>query len=111
MKADTLNLKDVFSKDIRYLVPLFQRPYVWEKEKHWEPLWEDVRTVAEYLLAQIERADELEIKEGKPEQETPPHFLGAIVVDQLRGPVRDLDARNVIDGQQRLMTLQVLLGA
>ncbi len=111
MKADTLNLKDVFSKDIRYLVPLFQRPYVWEKDKHWEPLWEDVRTVTEHLLAEIERADEQEIKEGKPEQETPPHFLGAIVVDQLRGPVRDLDARNVIDGQQRLATLQVLLDA
>ena len=37
MKADTLDLQAVFYKPIRYRVPMFQRPYVWTKERQWEP--------------------------------------------------------------------------
>lgn len=57
MRADTLTVKDVFSRDIRYVVPLFQRPYVWTKDEHWEPLWEDVVTVAERLLHELAGVD------------------------------------------------------
>jgi hypothetical protein len=41
----------------------------------------------------------------------PPHFLGAIVLDQQRVPVGFIATRHVIDGQQRLTTLQLLLDA
>lgn len=40
-----------------------------------------------------------------------PHFLGAVVLQQLQNPVGSLQVRTVIDGQQRLTTLQVLLDA
>ena len=40
-----------------------------------------------------------------------PHFLGAVVLDQYRVPVGKPDARSIIDGQQRLTTIQVVLVA
>jgi Protein of unknown function DUF262/Protein of unknown function (DUF1524) len=107
VKADTLTVKDIFSKDIRYVVPLFQRPYVWTKENHWEPLWEDVTAVAERLLDELKKVGPGE--EVRAEERTPPHFMGAVVVDQLKTAVADIEARHVIDGQQRLTTLQLLL--
>ncbi len=32
----------VFWGERRYMIPLFQRPYVWTWENQWEPLWEDI---------------------------------------------------------------------
>ncbi len=40
----------VFMQPQRLIVPLFQRPYVWNEENQWEPLWGDVVRVAERLL-------------------------------------------------------------
>ena len=47
----------------------------------------------------------------KAEQETVRHFLGAVVVQQVNTATRDVERREVIDGQQRLTTLQLLLDA
>lgn len=82
----------------RLLVPLFQRPYVWNEGLQWEPLWKDVVRVAERLLAQ-------------PGAQHQPHFLGAVVLQQMQNPAGELQQRTVIDGQQRLTTLQILLDA
>ena len=40
-----------------------------------------------------------------------PHFLGAIVIQQIPTTAKEIDQRNVIDGQQRVTTLQLLLDA
>lgn len=98
MKADTFTLEQVFGLTTRYVVPLYQRPYVWEREKQWEPLWDDVRTVAERLTDATTDNDDV------------PHFMGAIVLAQTWSPI-DKAARLVIDGQQRLTTLQLLMAA
>ncbi len=37
----------VFMQPQRLIVPLFQRPYVWNEENQWAPLWGDVVRVAE----------------------------------------------------------------
>ncbi|MEM1332990.1 MAG: DUF262 domain-containing HNH endonuclease family protein, partial [Actinomycetota bacterium] len=86
---------------------MFQRPYVWNKTKHWEPLWDDVRTTTERYLRQRRSSGGGSSVEA--EQRTVPHFLGAIVVDQVPTDTLDVEARHVIDGQQRLTTLQLLL--
>jgi hypothetical protein len=96
VKADSITIQDFFQAERRHLVPLYQRPYVWQREEQWEPLWEDLRDLAERTLA------------GRA---TRPHFLGAIVLDQIRTAVTEVPARLVIDGQQRLTTLQLLMGA
>ena len=88
----------VFMQPQRLLVPLFQRPYVWNEELQWEPLWKDLERVADRLL-------------GSPGSTQMPHFLGAVVLQQLATGTGSLQQRTVIDGQQRLTTLQLLLDA
>ena len=94
---------ELFGNEVRYVVPLFQRPYVWDQERQWEPRWDDVRVLAEQLE---------EPGADHSSQEGPSHFLGAIVLDQAHTPSGGfLMSRSVIDGQQRLTTLQLLLDA
>lgn len=95
MKPFTHTLLDVFGMDARYVVPLYQRPYVWRKETHWEPLWDDVQLVLESQENDVPHS----------------HFLGAIVLEQQQTAPGDVPEWLVIDGQQRLTTLQLLLAA
>lgn len=99
MKADTVDLAAIFGKPVHYVVPLYQRPYVWTKELQWEPLWQDVREVADRQL------------DDSPSNDAIPHFLGAVVLEQALVGSGMIDARSVIDGQQRLTTLQLLIAA
>jgi hypothetical protein len=111
VRADTIDLNHLFWTGVRYEVPLFQRPYVWTREEQWEPLWEDVSTIAERLLNERAKATPEEREQGIPERNTPPHFLGAVVLDQMLAPPGQIERRHIIDGQQRLTTLQLLLAA
>jgi hypothetical protein len=97
MKADAVTLLGIFEKKMRLEVPLFQRQYVWTKDLQWEPLWDDI---SRKFIDQIEgRLD------------SPVHFLGAMVLDQKQTPIAYVEKRQVIDGQQRLTTLQLLIAA
>lgn len=100
MKADTLTLSTIFGKDVRYVVPLYQRPYVWEQDRHWGPLVEDVFPLVD------------SVAEGSASV-TPiaPHFMGAIVLEQLETVSASFEERSIIDGQQRLTTLQLFVAA
>jgi uncharacterized protein with ParB-like and HNH nuclease domain len=40
MKPSKQSLFELFDRQCRYVVPLFQRPYVWSRTDQWEPLWE-----------------------------------------------------------------------
>lgn len=109
MKAGILNLRNLFLKDVRYVIPTFQRPYVWTKDDQWDPLWEDVQNIAERYLEKLAEAGEGGA--ALAEQEAGSHFLGAVVVQQRPSPASQPELRHVIDGQQRLTTLQLLLDA
>lgn len=98
MQPSYISVMNVFTQQTRYTVPLFQRPYVWKKEDQWQPLWDDVREAAERVLN----------AQGKPVSS---HFLGTVVLDQTLNPTFSLPRREVIDGQQRLTTLQLVLKA
>jgi uncharacterized protein with ParB-like and HNH nuclease domain len=95
MKAESRTLQRIFEQSIRYCVPLFQRPYVWNEWANWELLWEDIRRLADQSLAKTDG--------------NRTHFIGAIVVEQLPGSTGSIDTRQIIDGQQRLTTLQIVL--
>jgi hypothetical protein len=98
MQTNVRTPTEIFNQPQRLLVPLFQRPYVWDEQRQWEPLWSDVVRVATRLL------------DGG--RDTPqPHFLGAVVIQQIQNAMGDLQTRIVIDGQQRLTTLQIVLDA
>ncbi|MCC6179449.1 MAG: DUF262 domain-containing protein [Chloroflexi bacterium] len=109
MKADILTLKTLFQKDVRYVIPTFQRPYVWNQEDQWEPLWNDVRNVAEQYLEELAVLGEG--SEAVAEERAGRHFLGAVVLQQQATSASELETRHVIDGQQRLTTLQLMLDA
>jgi hypothetical protein len=77
------------------MVPFYQRSYVWTRADQWEQLWEDIRAKADARLVG-----------GR----TTPHFLGAVVLDpQPRVGLIGVDTLHIIDGQQRLATLQFIL--
>ncbi|RKI01869.1 DUF262 domain-containing protein [Corallococcus sp. AB038B] len=97
MEARLRSLLDLFDGKRRYLIPLFQRPYVWTEERQWAPLWEDIVRQASFAAGGT--------------REEPPHFIGAVVINQVRTFGNQVPAHEVIDGQQRLTTLQVLLAA
>ena len=97
METNVRTPQDVFMQPQHLVVPPFQRPYVWEKEEQWAPLWQDVRRLAELRLA--------------PTAGDARHFLGAIVVQAQEPILGDLQASSIIDGQQRLTTLQLLMDA
>ena len=97
MDVHKSSLLSVFDAKQRLEVPLFQRQYVWGEEQQWLPLWEDIeRKFTEAL-------------EGR--KDAPNHFLGAMVLDQKQTPTGHVVVRQVIDGQQRLTTLQIFLAA
>ena len=102
MEAKALTPRDLFDGKITFEIPPFQHPYVWTEEDQWQPLWDDVVRIAESNLAALQT-------DGS--YVPGPHFLGAVVVKQMASGAGDPLRSSVIDGQQRLTTLQLLLDA
>ena len=97
MESTDLTVQQVFQDRRQYMVPFYQRTYVWTLQDQWQQLWEDIKTKAEARLF------------GDSPK---PHFLGAIVLDpQPRAGLIGVDTLHIIDGQQRLTTLQFILKA
>ena len=97
MQANPRSIDSLFNSQLRYVVPMFQRLYVWQKTPQWETLWEDV----------VEKAD-LQLRGKKSNA----HYLGAVIIEGVRpSSPREVKRFLVIDGQQRLTTLQLLLCA
>jgi hypothetical protein len=92
MHADIDVVEELLHGSSIYQIPHFQRSYSWTR-KHWHRLWSDVLAVA-----------------GDPSGRR--HFLGPLVCRSLpRGPGDSIGRFEVIDGQQRLTTISVMLGA
>lgn len=83
-EASLLSVYKLF-KDNAYVIPAYQRDYSWDTEQ-WEQLWNDL----------------IDFKNVAAEE----HFLGPLIVT----PSEDGgDVFEVIDGQQRLTTLQIII--
>ena len=90
MQTAVNNIDSLFSPAVQYQVPLYQRRYVWDKT-NWSVLWNDI-------LSQADLGD----KDSR-------HFIGAIVTRPIKS--NRLPRFEVIDGQQRLATFQIILCA
>ncbi len=85
MALDNNKLSSLFSgNDKIYNIPRFQRNYVWN-EKNWKQLFDDIN----YLIDQIDWN----------------HFIGSLVF------LNEKDKIFVIDGQQRMITIQMASAA
>lgn len=94
MEAHARNLERIFDSTVSYQIPLFQRPYVWTEDKNWCHLWEDIVDVADRYLAN---------------ENCRSHFLGAVVLERDNNATGSIETRQVIDGQQRFTTLQIMM--
>lgn len=98
-----MTLGQIFANDQQNVIPHFQRPYVWDEESNWQPLWDDIRLAAE----EVER----ESQSGYYPSEHRTYFLGAVVLQNRPKPPKRVSLLNVVDGQQRLTTLQLLFAS
>ena len=97
MEANPRSVDKLFNSQSRYIVPMFQRLYVWQQSPQWATLWEDLIEKAELRLAN---------------KKSNPHYLGALIVEGVKPKsANEVTRMLVIDGQQRLTTLQLLLAA
>lgn len=89
-----LTIKNLFKTDDKYLIPIYQRNYAWEKPQI-EQLVEDIW---DYAFSKI----------GKEQDEPTPYFIGNLIVFN-RLQVNGDYIYETIDGQQRLTTLTILM--
>lgn len=91
MEAHERRVQKVLEGNKQFLVPHYQRPYTWSKDD-WNTLWND-------------------LEELREDPDAPPHFIGSIVTAPARTIPEGVEKRLLIDGQQRMTTIMVLLGA
>ena len=110
MKADTVRLRDIMALERRYIIPTYQRDYKWTETGQWSLLFDDLDEVARKLGRR--QASGLAAW-GTPRQGgasgAPAALPGRDRPDQLASGAKEIDLRAVIDGQQRMTTLQLLL--
>lgn len=97
MKPYTRSIVELFDGKKRYLIPLYQRQYAWKVTPQLELLWEDIERAIHRLMTDRSALT--------------PHFMGAMVINQLKTFGKQVQAYEIIDGQQRLTTFQLLLTA
>ena len=93
-RDNAINITDLFEGRLQYRIPRYQRRYIWD-ETNWRVLWEDISQLLDVIDA------------GK---KTKPHFTGTIVTrpDKNENRQRVAEISEIIDGQQRLTTFQVI---
>ncbi|MDP2805399.1 MAG: DUF262 domain-containing protein [Gallionellaceae bacterium] len=102
MDARPISVCKLFEDEGCYLIPIFQRGYVWERKSQWQPLWADI-------CAQVER--DQNAQRHAPRNPRCQHFLGAVVINAHEARTGQANRFEVIDGQQRITTLYLLLAA
>lgn len=88
IKANDTQIRVFLEGSKQFVVPLYQREYVWEK-KDIERLWEDIK--------------ETETNYYKMDQ----HFFGSFVTMPTPSGASTVSEFTVVDGQQRLTTIYI----
>lgn len=97
MKPFTRSIIELFDGKKRFLIPLYQRQYAWKANPQLDLLWEDIERAVSRML--------------EDRSALTPHFMGAIVIAQIKTFGKQVQTFEVIDGQQRLTTFQLLIAA
>lgn len=87
MEAGKRTIRDIFNRGRNLEIPFFQRAYVWDTEQ-WQRFLEDMRMVSTTKK---------------------PYFLGSVILKQQETSSNKDSILTVIDGQQRLTTLNIFL--
>lgn len=89
MKANETTFQHVIEGTKQYIVPLFQRPYCWDRAQ-WDTLWNDLVGMQDIVGPRS-------------------HFIGSIVTLQTQTVPEGVPKFLLIDEQQRLTTTFILL--
>ena len=81
MEPTNQTFQEMMSNGVKYQIPRFQRDYTWKQEQ-WEDLWSDIETL--------------------PKEQY--HYMGYLVLQR-----QSQHDYVVIDGQQRLITLSLVI--
>ncbi len=95
LSANKEKLQSFLMGNNQFVIPFFQRSYVWKTE-NWSELFENIKE--EYQ----------EIQNGNSQSE---HFIGTIIIKQRESERVGSLEYDLIDGQQRLTTICLLLKA
>lgn len=87
MEAGKRTVRDIFNRGRNLEVPFFQRSYVW-KEPQWQRFLEDMEVVSDTKQS---------------------YFLGSVILKQKDTASDEDSILTIIDGQQRLTTLNIFL--
>ena len=99
LEADFVSIHSLFSGPVQFVIPVYQRHYVWNEDDQWKPLWRDIQDKIA-VNAKVEM-----------DHDRHSHFTGAIVIRHLPRKIGAVPQYEIIDGQQRLTTFQVILCA
>jgi len=91
MRAEECTCRQFLAGSVQYIVPSFQRPYSWKKER-WQTFFEGIMGV--YLA---EHQTDI--------------YLGAIAIMPIDSMPNGLNKYLLVDGQKRLITVMALLAA
>ena len=98
METDKRKLGELFEETVQWVVPVYQRHYVWEsKEDEQIPgVWDDWKAQTEKLLNK---------------ESIRPHYFGAIIYLSNVSVHDTFLKKDLVDGQQRLTTFQLAFAA
>ena len=100
MEVNFVTVHTLFGGPIQFTIPVYQRHYVWTQVDQWEPIWKDI-------IEKIKINANIEV-----DSERQRHFTGAIVIRQVAARlIGAIPKYDIIDGQQRLTTFQIILCA
>lgn len=106
MQPGKTSITLLFNAPVQYVIPVFQRGYVWTLEKQVAPLWYDLSDRSDDLIKRKEVQNTAAAHLlGTPRK----HFLGSLVLTPVVNSFGRVNAYEVIDGQQRTTTLHLLL--
>lgn len=99
--TENRTISEIFQRQARYVVPRYQREYVWTKRN-----WDELLTDVSFTLSTEQ--------EGIETQHKWTHFLGTIVLNsgevlKSSEEIKGIKDYEIIDGQQRLTTVFVLV--
>lgn len=97
METKDYNAQEILYDSRRFMVPIYQRKYQWN-DGQLEPFWNDVETKAVEL-----------IEHGRGFK----HYMGALILlpEFESSQIAVTPKMQIVDGQQRLTTFQLLLVA
>lgn len=93
ISLDIKSVGDIMCEDLQ--IPPYQRPYRWKADKHVRQLLEDINRESQISISSNEKKE---------------YRIGTLIIHHEEGKL-DIGKQDIVDGQQRLVTISLILHA